>query len=113
MSDDIDGYYKEVLFANGLLRAENEKLRAALRSPALPSEGDIARAWNDARASLCVTKSTNGTGAVYGAGKDWPVGDPQNDRVFFKGGYAEVDAWVDAFCARAVRALLGRSKGYT
>jgi hypothetical protein len=26
--------------------------------------------------------------------------------VFFKGGYAEVDAWVDAFCARAVLAKM-------
>jgi hypothetical protein len=47
MSDDIDGYYKEVLFANGLLRAENEKLVAALRAPALPSEEEIARVLYD------------------------------------------------------------------
>jgi hypothetical protein len=36
-----------VLFANGLLRAENEKLVAALRAPALPSEEEIARVLYD------------------------------------------------------------------
>ena len=54
MSYDIDGFYKEVqvLFANDLLRAENEKLRAALHTQhALPSEEEIARtiyvAWRE------------------------------------------------------------------
>ena len=101
------------LYLGTLTGRDRDIILDALRAPALPSEGDIARAWNDARASLCVTKSTNGTGAVYGAGKDWPVGDPQNDQVFFKGGYAEVDAWVDTFCARAVLALFAKSKGCT